>query len=135
MEGRMVLWVIVFAVLGAIGSNILNIRLSQGAVMGSAFIGVVFGGFLPLVFGSQGLTLAVVAFGASFAGMSSRTYLEHEGWTGLSGVLFGLLFIYSAQSLGGVGGKLGTIAFASVLSVNGVFFFARRFLKSVLQSR
>lgn len=135
LDQAMMGWIILFSVAGAVLSNVLNIRLSQGAVMGSAAVGVVFGGFLPLFFETGGYTLAVVAFGASFAGMASRKYLEHELWSVLAGVVFALLFIYSAQSFGGVGGKLGTIAFASTLSIAGLSFFLRLLRKKVLQLR
>ena len=109
LQGALIVWVIVFAMTGAVISNTLNIRFNQGAVMGSAAVGVIAGGFLPLIFGDYGWTLAIVAFGASFTGMASRDYLKNEFWALSSGFVFALLFIYSVQDFGGVGGKLGTI--------------------------
>ncbi|MFW6298336.1 MAG: hypothetical protein ACOC14_01520 [Bacillota bacterium] len=135
LDRALIGWIILFSVAGATLSNVLNIRLSQGAVLGSAVVGVLFGGFLPLLFDTGGYTLAVVGFGASFAGMASREYLGHELWTGLSGVVFALLFIYSAQSFGGVGGKLGTIAFASTLSMAGLSYFLSFLRRKVVQLR
>lgn len=135
LDSALMGWIILFSMVGATLSNVLNIRLSQGAVLGSAVVGVVSGGFLPLLFDSGGYTLAVVAFGASFAGMASRRYLGNELWTVLSGVVFALLFIYSAQAFGGVGGKLGTIAFASTLSIAGLSHFLSLLRRKVVQLR
>lgn len=135
LEGRLILWIILFAMTGAALSHILNLRLSQGAVMGSAIVGVAAGGFLPLFFGDNGLTIAIVTFGASFAGMASRQYLKNEAWSLLSGFIYALLFIFSVQTFGGVGGKLGTIAFASVLSVKSLDSIISPYIKKVLQLR
>lgn len=135
IQGWLIIGIILFAMAGALLSHVLNLRLSQGAVMGSAIVGVIAGGFLPLVFEQNGLTLAIVAFGASFAGMASRAYLKNEAWSILSGFIFALLFIFSVQNFGGVGGKLGTIAFASVLSVKSLSGFIRMHFQKVLQLR
>ncbi|MGM0435532.1 MAG: hypothetical protein ACQEQA_00600 [Bacillota bacterium] len=117
------------AVFGALISNMLNVRFSQGAVFGSAFVGVLGGGFLPYLFPTEGLTLAIVMFGASFAGMSNRKVLGTEVLVGISGIVFGVLFVYTAHALGGLGGKLGTLALSSVLSVYGAHFIYTHFLK------
>ncbi|MFP4077779.1 MAG: hypothetical protein ACLFUQ_01380 [Candidatus Izemoplasmataceae bacterium] len=133
LDRAIIFWILLFSVAGSTISNLLNVRLSQGAVMGSAAVGLVFGGFLPVFFSSDGYLLAVVAFGASFAGMASREYLGDEAWSALAGVVFALLFIYSAETFGGVGGKLGTIAFASTLSVSALSYIHSSVRRKVVQ--
>jgi hypothetical protein len=125
------LLIIATAFLGAVISNLLNIRFSQGAVFGSAFVGVVAGGLLPTVFPSSGMTLAIVMFGASFVGMSNRKVLGNEALVGLTGVVFGVLFVVTAHALGGLGGKLGTLALSSVLAIYGAYFLYTHFPKGV----
>ena len=117
------LMIIVVAVFGAVVSNMLNIRFAQGATFGSAFVGVIAGGLLPYLFASSGLMLAVVMFGASFVGMSNQKVLKNEYVVGVTGIVFGVLFIYTSHALGGLGGKLGTLALASVLSIYGMNVF------------
>jgi len=108
------LLIIATAFLGAVISNLLNIRFSQGAV-----------------FSSSGMTLAIVMFGASFVGMSNRKVLGNEALVGLTGVVFGVLFVVTAHALGGLGDKLGTLALSSVLAIYGAYFLYTHFPKGV----
>ena len=112
--------IVVFSILGALVTYIISVRFEQGPVMGSGFIGLIAGAVLPIVFPESGGMLAVVAFGASFVGMSSPKKMPEESHIMLAGLFFGLIFIFSAPYFQGAGGKLGTIAFASVLSVYGI---------------
>lgn len=91
----------------------------NGPVLASSVVGMLGGLVLPVVFPAQGANLAVVAICASFGGMSSRERLPNA-WAVLAvGVFTGVVFIFSTPHLGGAGGKLGTIAFGSVLAVSG----------------
>ena len=105
--------------IAAIITYSISIRLKQGPVIASGLIGVVAGALLPLI-SLFGVTLAIVAFGASFVGMSSQKRLYDERFIAVAGILFGLIYIFSAPYFTGAGGKLGTIAFASTLSVGGI---------------
>lgn len=105
--------------LAALLTYVMSINLKQGPVLASAFIGLVAGGFLPFFSDTIGTTLAIVAFGASFVGMSNTERMPTHLGVMVGGVLFGLIFVYSAPYFGGAGGKLGTIAFASTLSLAG----------------
>ncbi len=115
--------IMVFSMIGAVLTFILNIRFKQGPVMASAVVGVLAGVILPQAFDAIGPTLAIVTFGASFVGMSGLNRLKEESLVLLAGLFFGLIYIYSAPYFGGAGGKLGTIAFVSVLSVSGLHLF------------
>ena len=117
--------IVAVSAVAAFITYVMSIRLLQGPVLSSAFIGVLAGGFFPIFFTELGPTLAVVAFGASFVGMSSKKIMPHEGVILIAGVLFGLIFVFSAPYFGGAGGKLGTIAFLSVLMVSGLYHFLK----------
>ena len=120
--------IVFFAMIGALLTFILNIRFQQGPVLASGFVGLIFGALLPVFFPEIGVTLAIVAFGASFVGMSNTKRMHEESLIIFAGLLFGLIYIFSAPYFGGAGGKLGTIAFASVLSVSGLRMGLRKII-------
>ncbi len=47
--------------------------------------------------------------------------VKNEVYMIIAALICALVFIYSAPYLGGAGGKLGTIAFGSVISVFGLY--------------
>jgi hypothetical protein len=101
----------------------LTFYLSQlhgnGPVLASGVVGLISGLVLHVIYPEMGTNLAVVAICASFAGMSSRERLPNF-WMVLTVAVFtGVVCIFSTPHLGGAGGKLGTIAFGSVLAVVG----------------
>lgn len=108
--------VVPVAALAAVATVVVSLRFDHGAVVGSALVGLVAELFLTAV-GSE--TLAVVAFCATFVGMSSRDRLRHEGYVALAGALSGIVFIAVATAFAGAGGKLGTIAFIACISIAG----------------
>ncbi|WP_136716935.1 hypothetical protein [Halorientalis salina] len=116
--GRASLFVPVAAV-AAVATVVLSVRFDLGAVVGSALVGLVAGVAFPALSPAAGGTLAAVAFCASFVGMSSPDRLT-TGHVGLAGGLCGLVFVLVSPAFVGAGGKLGTIAFVSCLTVAGV---------------
>lgn len=108
--------VVPVAALAAVVTAVVSLQFDQGTVVGSALVGLVAGLLLPEI-GYE--TLAVVAYCATFVGMSSRDRLRHESYVALAGALSGLVFIAVATAFAGAGGKLGTIAFIACLSVAG----------------
>lgn len=118
--------VVPVAAVGAVAAAVLNLRLELGAVAGSALVGLGAGlGFPPLLAG-VGETLAAAAFCASFVGMSSTERLADEWRVALAGVVSGLVFVAVAAALSGAGGKLGTVAFVSCVTVSGAERLAAR---------
>ncbi len=97
----------------------LNVYKKNGPVMASALVGLTGGLILPILFPETGQTLAVVMICASFTGMSAAKRCLRFWHIVPAGLVTGIIFIYSAPLLGGAGGKLGTIAFSSVLSFCG----------------
>mgnify|MGYP006288440565 CR=1 FL=1 len=111
--------VVPVTVLGAVATFALSVRLDLGAVIGSALVGVAAGVVLPAALPTVGGTLAAAAFCASFVGMSSPDRLVTERHVALAGVVCGLVFVVVTPVFGGAGGKLGTVAFISCVSVAG----------------
>jgi hypothetical protein len=120
------LMIVLIALIATALTFALSMTHGNGPVLASSVVGMLGGLVLPVVFPEQGTNLAVVAICASFAGMSGRERLPSL-WAVLAvGVICGVVFIFSTPHLGGAGGKLGTIAFGSVLAVSGFrWAFAR----------
>ena len=95
-----------------------NVIRGHGPVLASGFVGLLGGLILPIV-PEIGGTLAVVAICASFAGMSSKARCTGIWVLFVAGLFIGVIFIYSAPVFGGAGGKLGTIAFGSIMATCG----------------
>ncbi|TVP94707.1 MAG: hypothetical protein EA374_05705 [Acholeplasmatales bacterium] len=118
------LWVIGVSIVSALMTYWVNIRLRQGPVLASAFVGLYLGALLILL-PALPSALPVVAMGATFVGMSSYERLPGAMIVAMAGGLFGLLFIFSAPYFNGAGGKLGTMAFISTLALAGLNLTAK----------
>jgi hypothetical protein len=123
---RTAMLIVGYAVMAAVLTFWVNVKLGHGAVMASAVVGLIGGLVLPQVYLEIGGTLAVVVFCASFAGMSSGERFPRGVMMWIVGLVTGLIFVYSTPLGGGAGGKLGTIAFSASLAVRGFYDLARR---------
>jgi len=103
-----------------------NIGRKHGPVLASAIVGITGGLLLPVAFPQLGSNLAVVAFTASFAGMTSKERCPNFLHILITSFFTGVVFIYSTPLLGGAGGKLGTIAFGAVIATCGLTSLADR---------
>ncbi len=113
-------WTIVLSAALAAGSTwVLADYKNLGAVRASSIVGLIGGFALPLLLPMTGSDHAAAVFCASFAGMVSRERMPKLWMVLLAGAAAGAIFQFSASLFGGIGGKLGTIALASVLSVWG----------------
>jgi hypothetical protein len=112
-----------------------NRRKGNGPVLASAVVGLAAGLIFPSLFPGKGESFAVVAICASFTGMTSSDRCPNFWYMILAGFITGLIFVFSTPLLGGAGGKLGTIAFASVLSVCGYSQIVQRISKSKKSSK
>lgn len=109
-----------YSVIGAVLTYVLNVRLGHSPVISSGLVGLAAGLILPVLHPGIGSMLGVMVICASFAGMSSKQRVPNELYVALAGVLCALVFMYSSPHLGGAGGKLGTIAFGSVIALAGM---------------
>ena len=113
-------WLIVaYAVIAATATYAISITLKHGPVIASSVVGLIGGLVLPALHPEMGSTAAVMVICASFAGMSSKQHFPHILQMTAAGLITGMIFIYSTPLMGGAGGKLGTIAFGSVMAVRG----------------
>lgn len=96
----------------------INHYLNRGPVFASAMVALATGIVLPQILES-GSTLAVMATCASYAGMSAKTRVTNLIEMGLGSVLCGFVFVASQNALVGHGGRLGTIAAISVITIWG----------------
>ncbi len=119
LEWRLASAIVPTAIVAAVATVGLRTRAGASSVVASAAVGVVAGVVFPLVLPALGSTLALVAFCASFVGMSSAERLESAAQIAGAGFLCGLVFLAVTPALAGAGGKLGTTAFASCLAVAG----------------
>ena len=115
--------VVASIVTGALGSAVtlavreqvvLKTYKSNDAVIGSAAVGLIGGLLLPYI-PTVGSTLSLVLYEGSFVGMSSRKRLPGYPAFLIAGALAGVLFVAIYGLFPGCGGKLGFMAFASVL--------------------
>jgi len=118
-DSRTNIWIILVATFAAAITYYFNVHQKQGPVLASAVVGIVGAMILPPLFPEIGNTLVVVAICASFTGMTSKERCGVFYNIFITGVLTGILFVYSTPQLAGAGGKLGTIAFGSILSTYG----------------
>ncbi len=114
------LLLIIYSVAGALLTYLLNIRLGHSPVISSGIIGLMGGLFLPVMHPEVGEMFAIMVICASFVGMSSKDKVPNEAYMVIAGLFCALFFIYTSTYLGGLGGKLGTIAFGSAIAVRGL---------------
>ncbi|MBF8436370.1 hypothetical protein I0Q91_04695 [Halanaerobiaceae bacterium Z-7014] len=125
-QGSLAVQILIYSVIGAVLTFVLNVRLKNSAVISSGLVGVLAAIILPVIHPANGATLAVMVYCASFAGMSAKHRISNELQMIIAGIIAGLIFIYTSPYLGGAGGKLGTTAFASVITVNGLSIIFNR---------
>jgi len=111
--------IVVFMILGAVATYLVHHQSRLSAVESAAVTGVIGGLILPMMYGTSGNFLAVVLYCGSFIGMSSKDRLNNLNHVVLSAFTASVFFIYTQNIFIGLGGKLGAIAFVSILSING----------------
>ncbi len=98
----------------------LSANKKHGPVLASGAVGMAGGIVLPAIHEAHGAMLAAVVICASFVGMSSVSKVKNSLHSALAGSVAGLVFSFSARITTGAGGKLGTIAFGTVLGFFGL---------------
>lgn len=96
----------------------LHHRLQRGPVLASAVVTLAAGLIMPKLF-AHGAALVPLAACASYVSMSATIRLRNIGETSLALALAAVLYTASTEIFVGVGGKLGTIAAISVMTVWG----------------
>ena len=120
-------YLVLYSVIGAVATFFLNESLGHSAVTSSAVVGLLGGLLLPIVYPVFGETLAVMVVCASYAGMSSLSRIPNGAYMAVAGAFCALVFMFTSPYFGGLGGKLGTIAFGSVTAIRGMQKLSYRF--------
>lgn len=113
------IYIVAYSILAATITFLVSIRLGKGPVFASSFVGLLGGLLLPQIYPQFGEILGVIVICASFAGMSSPERITTNMQMIGAGILSGIFFIYTLTHFPGAGGKLGTIAFMSCITVRG----------------
>ena len=129
-EGNMINLLIFYSIIGALLTFIMHARFKFSAVFSSGLIGVIAALALPIIYPANGASLAVMAYCASFAGMSSKDRIPNELVMTVAAILTALIFIFTSPYLNGAGGKLGITAFASVITINGLIIIFNKIVSS-----
>ncbi|ELY45199.1 hypothetical protein [Natronorubrum sulfidifaciens] len=95
-------------VAGAVVTYVLSVHAGFGPVLASALVGLLAGLALPRI--------DVPAYCGSFVGMASPVAFPSLESVVLAGLIAGLGFVATTETFGGVGGKLGTLAFFGCLT-------------------
>ena len=123
IEMEMILAVIFVAIIATKATfhirDKLKDKIKSDAVLGSAIVGFLFG--VTRIFFPQTAIFSEVAFASSFAGMTSFNLVKKKSYKILIGLIVGLVFLISTSFFQGFGGKLGTIAFISLI----IFFILK----------
>lgn len=102
----------------------LNINLGLGPFIASGLVGLVASKVFP--------KFSPAIYAASFASMSGLQVLPRLSLSGIAGLLTGILYISTQKIFVGLGGKLGAIAFFSVL-ITSLFVGLGIYLSDTLQ--
>lgn len=111
-----------YFIIGAVVTYYINKINRTGTVLASSAVGLIGGLILPVVYGGPGSNYAVALFCGSFVGMTVIDRLTTEFYLFISSFMGSIIYYYSQVNFVGLGGKLGTTAFASVVSWWGLMY-------------
>ena len=115
IEPRAVLFTVAATLLVAV----LDRSVGMSAVFAAALVGVI-AGLLPRVIPLMKASDSACLYVGAFAGMTSPVVVMGPGWLILVGVLAGCIWSLVRDAWVGVGGKMGTMAFAGVAITTGI---------------
>ncbi len=129
-EGNMIYLLIFYSIIGAVLTFVMYNRFKLSVVLSSGLVGVMAAVVLPVIYPVNGAALAVMAYCASFAGMSSKDRIANELVMTVVAIMAALIFIFSSPYLNGAGGKSGITAFASVITIKGLTIIFNKIVHS-----
>ena len=122
-DGSLARWVqprtVAVSLVGTLLVGLLGRTLGLSAVFAAAVVGVM-AGLLPRVTSRVTNSDTAPLYVGAFAGMTSPVVLMGPEWLILSGVIAGCLWSVVSEAWVGVGGKMGTVAFAGVALTAGI---------------
>lgn len=122
-----VIWylVFVFAVAGSMISSLIHNQLGKSAVLASALPSLILAIIIDFLFPNLGVYSGVF-FTASFIGMSNKTVIPNWTISLIIGIILGIIFLLFLDFFNGFGGKMGLMAFASIMVSQGVFYLTKK---------
>lgn len=111
-------WLFIVSIIGVISTYLVQHKLNQTAVMASATTSIVFASIL-FVLGSN-VIYSAVFFTASFIGMSNKIIIPNIYVAFISAIVLALVFYLFEPFFNGAGGKMGMMAFTSVVITTGI---------------
>ena len=105
---------------GALVAYTLKVNVGLGAVLSASLVALI----SSLVFPTYGTAI----YCGAFVGMTSSQLLVNHAELAFAASIAGILFLLADRAYNGFGGKLGTIAFGSVLAVGGYRALIHRFV-------
>lgn len=107
---------VLFVILGALATFYLNHYLAWGPVIAAAAIGLL-ASYIPEIKQESAKLRAIPSaiYCGAFVGMSSLLVMPNLIMIGLASLIAGIIFAFTHHVFDGCGGKLGTIAFISVV--------------------
>lgn len=117
------LYLILFAVTGALSTFFINIELKFGPVIAAGFIGTL-ASFVPSINRKSKLLKEAppAIYCGAFVGMTSASVAPNLKFILLAGIIAGSILILSKNIFNGFGGKLGTIAFGGVAITSAILY-------------
>jgi hypothetical protein len=122
-----VIWclVFVFAVAGSMISSFVHNQLGKSAVLASALPSLILAIFIDFLFPNLGIYSGIF-FTASFVGMSNENVISNLIISLIIGIILGIIFLLFLDYFNGFGGKMGLMAFTSIMVSQGVFYWAKK---------
>lgn len=114
--------VIVWVPVGAVITYLLAVDMGLGSVVSAALVGTIFS-IIPNVSKSiHAKKVPVAVYCGAFVGMSSVEVAQSLAFVLISGIVAGFFLMLSKNLFMGLGGKLGMLAFASVVITYLIFY-------------
>ena len=116
MNSKQLMWNLFFCIMGCFLCYILQKYLNLSNVLSSILVGLT-GSFIPSskLFETDKAIAAIYC--GSFASMSGLIYFKEPWYVFILGIIVGLYFTVCSPFFRGIGGKLGSIAFLSLIHI------------------
>ena len=114
--------IVIWVPIGAVLCYLLNVNVGLGSILSMGIVGTL-ASFAPSLNKKSNYLkeIPVSIYCGAFVGMSSAETSPSIGFALAAGTLAGLFFMISKNLFLGVGGKLGTMAFAGVITATLIY--------------
>ncbi|MDD3711894.1 MAG: hypothetical protein PHZ28_00175 [Candidatus Izemoplasmatales bacterium] len=122
-----VIWylVFVFAVAGSMISSFIHNQLGKSAVLASALPSLIITILIDFLFPNLAVYSGIF-FTASFVGMSNKYVITNWIISLIIGIILAIIFLLFLDYFNGFGGKMGLMAFTSIMISQGLFYLAKK---------